>query len=245
MEYVKILPVFDAAVWFGILMFMMGGIDFLRHFPADPFAYVSRRPVWQRVASEVLVFVILSSVVVFTLRPLESSLLMSFVLIGIITTYILGSGKRKFRESVRLSVTALHSLLGACFFGLFAMMLMNKLKVSLNLNMTDNYDILYFAYHQKRPVVYGFFVLLAILYFVIGKLYMRPVYTSFAETYQNHTRVNIKLTSGEMLTGVYLIQHSAKGRIVAGDHIHRSEAAKIYSINKDKIEYIEAVSSEL
>ncbi|QSF46164.1 hypothetical protein [Paenibacillus tianjinensis] len=244
MEYLHFLPVFNAMVWFGILLFVVYGINFYRNYPTAPFVYASRRPSsWHKITLEVLIFVILSSVVVFALHPFDSSLLMSLVLIGIIITYILGSGNRKYRESARLGLMAVHSLLGACFFGLFAMKLMDRLKITLNLNMTDNYDILYFAYHQKRPVVYGFFLLLITLYFVIGKLYMKPVYTSYAEDYQIHPRVNIKLVSGEILPGMYLLQHAGRGDIIAGDHIHRSEAAHIYCINRDQILYIEAAGN--
>ncbi|MNC62963.1 hypothetical protein D3C75_1130460 [compost metagenome] len=72
---------------------------------------------------------------------------------------------------------------------------------------------------------------------------MKPVYTSFAAVYQKHTRVNIKLVSGEMVPGMYLLQHADRGNIIVGDHIHRSEAAQIYSINRDQIVYIEAAGN--
>ncbi|MNI94663.1 hypothetical protein D3C73_1528000 [compost metagenome] len=68
------------------------------------------------------------------------------------------------------------------------MMLMDSLKVVFNLNMTDNFDILYFVYGQERAVVYGFLIVLAILYFVIGKLYMRPVYELYAEAIHGRER---------------------------------------------------------
>ncbi|WP_054939415.1 hypothetical protein [Paenibacillus ihuae] len=149
MEYLHFLPVFNTMVWFGILLFIVYGIDFFRNYPAASFAYASRRPSWHRVTLEVLIFVILSSVV----------------------------------------------------------------------------------------------VLLIALYFVIGKLYMKPVYTSYAADYQIHPRVNIKLVSGEILPGMYLLQHAGRGDIIAGDHIHRSEAAHIYCINRDQILYIEAAGN--
>ncbi|MNE64439.1 hypothetical protein D3C80_1598520 [compost metagenome] len=72
---------------------------------------------------------------------------------------------------------------------------------------------------------------------------MKPVHTSFAAAYQKHTRVNIKLASGEMLPGMYLLQHADRGNIIVGDHIYRSEAAHIYCINRDQILYIEAVGN--
>ncbi|OMF98418.1 hypothetical protein [Paenibacillus sp. FSL R7-0337] len=80
-------------------------------------------------------------------------------------------------------IVLIHVLLGAGFYLLFGMLLMSRLVVTYNLNMTKQFDILFFVYGQDRPVVYGILLIMAVLYFVIGKLLMQPLYSWYRALY--------------------------------------------------------------
>lgn len=176
-----VLPVSSVLAWFGALMLMIYIFDFLWSPPASRLKRNGLRTVVKKITADVLIFLILTSVLVYSLHPQKSLTLLLLVFALSIVTYLLGTGLLKLPFSFRAMGTVGHILICAGFYWLFGMMLMDSLKVVFNLNMTDNFDILYFVYGQERGVVYGVLIVLAVLYFIIGKLYMRPVYELYAE----------------------------------------------------------------
>ncbi|KAI7255340.1 hypothetical protein KC345_g11152 [Hortaea werneckii] len=192
--------------------------------------------------AELLIFAGINGLLVYVLHPMSNPLLISLSAAGLLVTYFLVSGMHKQLLPYRSWILLIHMLLGVAFYLLFGMLLMGKLIVTYNLNMTNQYDILYFVYGQDRAVVYGLLLIMLALYFVIGKLMMRPLYSWYARSTYKASRVNIRLTGGEIISGVYLVRNTDRHSLLASDSLNPLEATKSYKVNRDKVEYIETVS---
>ncbi|OKP89418.1 hypothetical protein A3848_14805 [Paenibacillus sp. P32E] len=191
--YLDVLPVSSVLAWFGGLMLVIYILEFV-WMPANGRLRVNGvRGFVKKITADVLIFLILTSVLVYSLHPQKSPVLLLLVFALSIVSYLCSTGFLKLSFSFRVWGTAVHILLCTGFYWLFGMMLMDSLKVTFNLNMTDNFDILYFVHGQERGVVYGFLAVLAILYFVIGKLYMRPVYALYSEAYEARRQAKVEI----------------------------------------------------
>lgn len=243
MDFFSLLPQMHmnyAIGLFGALLLLLCMMDFVRGNGSQGFLANNRRDIVKKVMMDILLFLLLTGLLVYELHPLTSTWLLYLALAGLVFSYYLNTGLRQYRVSTRLGIALIHILLGLGVYLLFGMMLMNRLKLFFNLNMTDQFDILYFVYGQERAVVYGFLILLVILYFVIGKLYMKPVFLLYSKVNHRPVRVNIKLSGGELLAGLYV--QPSTGRILSVcDHVNPAEATRTYYIKRRSVEYIEVL----
>jgi hypothetical protein len=220
-------------------MLIVYTVDFLRSGSTVRLPATSGRERVKAVMADVLIFMGINGLLLHGLHPLSNPVWISLTAAGLLVTYVLASGMRKQLMPYRSWILLIHALLGAGFYLLFGTMLMGRLIVTYNLNMNDLFDILYFVYGQDRTVVYGLLFLMIILYFVIGKLLMRPLYSWYAVNRYKAFKVNIKLTGGETLSGVYLLRNRDRQSLHASDSLNPLQAAKTYRINRDKVEYVE------
>lgn len=133
--------------------------------------------------ADIMIFAALNGLLMYVLHPMDHLLLISLAAAGLLVTYYLSSKADRKRLPFRPWILLIHVLLGIGFYLLFGMLLMGKLIVTYNLNMTIQFDILYFVYGQDRAVVYVVLLIMTALYFVIGKLLMRPLYSWYAAIY--------------------------------------------------------------
>lgn len=239
LQYLNLLPFSVTVTWFIVLMLIINVVDFLQGGSPLRLPAASMRDRVKAVIADILVFAGMNGLLLYVFHPLKSQLPIALVAAGLLVTYFLTSGMRKQLLAYRPYALLIHVLLGLSFYLLFGMLLMGRLIVTYNLNMSDQFDILYFVYGQDRPVVYGVAVLLVILYFVIGKLLMRPLYSWYAANYYKASRVNIKLVGGETLTGVYILRDKDRRFLAASSSLNPGEGDKLYRISRDRVEYME------
>ncbi|WNS40857.1 hypothetical protein [Paenibacillus sp. MMS20-IR301] len=184
LQYFNLIPFSVTVTWFSVLMLIICVVDFLQgSSSAVRLPAASGRERVKAVVADLLIFAVLNGLLLHVLHPLKNPLWISLAAAGLLVTYYLTSGISRPAPVKRSWIVLIHVLLGAGFYLLFGMLLMSRLIVTYNLNMTDQFDIFYFVYGQDRPVAYGVVLLLIILYFVIGKLLMRPLYNWYAANY--------------------------------------------------------------
>ncbi|MEK4044450.1 hypothetical protein NSU18_12355 [Paenibacillus sp. FSL H8-0048] len=183
MQYFNLIPVSVTLVWFSILLLIVWTVDFVQGGSVEPLQAVSLRERTKSILADILIFAALNGLLMYVLHPMNQLLLISLAAAGLFVTYYLSSKAHRRRLPFRPWILLIHVLLGASFYLLFGMLLMSKLVVTYNLNMTNQFDILFFVYGQDRPVVYGVLLIMAVLYFVIGKLLLRPLYIWYRAVY--------------------------------------------------------------
>jgi hypothetical protein len=72
---------------------------------------------------------------------------------------------------------------------------------------------------------------------------MHPINKITRSFFQTNQRKNIRLSNGELLKNMYVYQSTDSKFIIVGVEEVLSNSIKHYHINKDKIEYIESISS--
>lgn len=197
----------------------MWAVDFLQGGSHIQLQAGSLRERNKAILADILIFAALNGLLMYVLHPMDNLLLISLAAAGLLVTYYLSSKADRKRLPFRSWILLIHVLLGVSFYLLFGMLLMSKLVVTYNLNMTKQFDILFFVYGQDRPVVYGVLLIMAVLYFVIGKLLMRPLYSWCAVNYCLPARMNIKLVGGELLSGVYILRDTDRRFLTASDSL--------------------------
>lgn len=243
MLYLNLVPFSVTVAWFSILMLIVCVVDFLQSGSLVQLPAISGRERIKGIMAELLIFAGINGLLLYVLHPMSNLLLISLTAAGLLVTYFLTSGMHKQRWPNRPVILLTHLLLGVVFYLLFGMQLMGKLIVTYNLNMTNQFDILYFVYGQDRAVVYALLLIVVVLYFVIGKLLMRPFYSWYVLSRYKASKVSIKLTGGEIITGVHLLRDSDRQFLLVSDSLNPLEAVKTYKINREKIEYMEKESS--
>lgn len=240
--YLNLIPFSVTVTWISVLMLIIYVVDFLQsgspaHLPA-----ISRRERAKSILAGLLIFAGINGLLVYMLHPMRNPLFISLSAAGLLVTYFMVSRMHKQLVPFRSWVLLIHLLLGVAFYLLFGMLLMGKLIVTYNLNMTNQYDILYFVYGQDRAVVYGLLLIMLTLYFVIGTMLMQPLYAWYARRRYKASKVNIRLTGGEIISGVYLLRNTDRRSLLASESLNPLEAGKTYKVNRDKVEYIENLS---
>ncbi|WP_340021949.1 hypothetical protein MHI24_23585 [Paenibacillus sp. FSL K6-1096] len=183
MQYFNLIPFSTTLVWFSVLLLIVWAVDFLQGATPVPVHARSLRERTKCILADILIFAALNGLLMYVLHPMGNLLLISLAAAGLLVTYYLSSKTDGKRLRLRPWIVLIHVLLGAGFYLLFGMLLMSKLVVTYNLNMTNQFHILFFAYGQDRPVVYGVLLIMAVLYFVIGKLLMHPLYSWYRVKY--------------------------------------------------------------
>ena len=242
MLYLNLIPLSVTVAWFSVIMLIVCVVDFLQSGPPVQLPAISGRERAKEIMAELLIFAGINGVLLYVLHPVSNPLLISLAAAGLLVTYFLASGMHKQRWASRPLILLIHLLLGAAFYLLFGMLLMGKLIITYNLNMTKPFDILYFVYGQDRAVVYALLLIMIVLYFVIRSMLMRPLYSWYSLSCCKASRVSIKLTGGEVIAGVYLLRNSDRQSVLVSDSLNRLEAVKTYKINRDKVDYIEILS---
>ncbi|ETT65392.1 hypothetical protein C173_20231 [Paenibacillus sp. FSL R7-277] len=243
MQYFNLIPFSTTLFWFSVLLLIVWAVDFLQGDSAVQLPADSRRERTKFILADILIFAGINSLLLYVLHPLSNPLLISLVAAGLLVTYFMTSGMRKRLSPYQPWILLIHVVLGISFYLLFGMLLMSRLIVTYNLNMTNQFDILYFVYGQDREVVYVLLLIMTALYFVIGKLLMRPLYNWYAENYYQASRMNIKLVGGEFLNGVYILRDTDRGFLSASDSLNPGPDARLYRISREKIEYMERAGS--
>ncbi|MEK3713433.1 hypothetical protein [Paenibacillus sp. FSL R7-0333] len=243
MQYFNLIPFSTTLFWFSVLLLIVWAVDFLLGDSAVQLPAGSRRERTKSILADILIFAGINSLLLYVLHPLSNPLLISLVAAGLLVTYFMTSGMRKRLSPYQPWILLIHVVLGISFYLLFGMLLMSRLIVTYNLNMTNQFDILYFVYGQDRAVVYVLLLIMTALYFVIGKLLMRPLYNWYAENYYQASRMNIKLVGGELLNGVYILRDTDRGFLSASDSLNPGPDARLYRISREKIEYMERAGS--
>ncbi|MEK3701694.1 hypothetical protein NYE33_32340 [Paenibacillus sp. FSL R10-2199] len=244
LQYFNLIPFSITLTWFSLLLLIVWTVDFLQGGSPVQLPAGSLRERTKSILADILIFAGINGLLLYVLHLLRNPLLISLAAAGLLVTYCLTSGMRKQSSPYRPWILLIHVLLGISFYLLFGMLLMGKLIVTYNLNMTDQFDILYFVYGQDQAVVYSLLLIMVTLYFVIGKLLMRPLYSWYAANYYQASRMNIKLTGGEVLTGVYMLRDTDRRFVAASDSLNPGPDDKLYRISREKIEYMERDGSE-
>ncbi|WP_339313139.1 hypothetical protein [Paenibacillus sp. FSL M7-0896] len=243
MQYFNLIPFSTTLFWFSVLLLIVWAVDFLQGGSHVQLQAGSLRERTKSILADILIFAGINSLLLYVLHPLSNPLLISLVAAGLLVTYFVACSTHRQHLSYRPWILLIHVLLGISFYLLFGMLLMSRLIVTYNLNMTDQFDILYFVYGQDRAVVYVLLLIMTALYFVIGKLLMRPLYSWYAENYYQVSRMNIKLVGGELLSGVYILRDTDRGFLSASDSLNPGPDARLYRISREKIEYMERAGS--
>ncbi|ETT55686.1 hypothetical protein MKZ07_31325 [Paenibacillus sp. FSL P4-0338] len=183
MQYFNLIPISTTLVWFSVLFLIVWAVDFLQGGSQVQLQAVSLRERTKSILADILIFAALNGLLMYVLHPMDNLLLISLAAAGLLVTYYLSSKADGKRLRFKPWIVLIHVLLGAGFYLLFGMLLMSRLVVTYNLNMTKQFDILFFVYGQDRPVVYGILLIMAVLYFVIGKLLMQPLYSWYRALY--------------------------------------------------------------
>ncbi|WP_339222994.1 hypothetical protein [Paenibacillus sp. FSL H8-0332] len=183
LQYFNPIPISTTLVWFSVLLLIVWIVDFLQAGFLEQLQARSIRERTKSIMADILIFAALNGLLMYVLHPMDHLLLISLAAAGLLVTYYLSSKADRKRLPFRPWILLIHVLLGIGFYLLFGMLLMGKLIITYNLNMTNQFDILFFVYSQNRPVVYGVLLIMAVLYFVIGKLLMQPLYRWYAAIY--------------------------------------------------------------
>lgn len=93
----------------------------------------------------ILIFAALNGLLMYVLHPMNNLLLISLAAAGLLVTYYLSSKADRKRLPFRPWILLIHVLLGVSFYLLFGMLLMSKLIFTYNLNMTNQFDILFLS----------------------------------------------------------------------------------------------------
>ncbi|MFC6652740.1 hypothetical protein [Paenibacillus rhizoplanae] len=243
LQYFNLIPLSTTLVWFSVLLLIVWIVDFLQAGFLEQLQARSIRERTKSIMADILIFAALNGLLMYVLHPMDNLLLISLAAAGLLVTYFMTSDMRKRLSPCRPWILLIHVLLGISFYLLFGMLLMSRLIVTYNLNMTNQFDILYFVYGQDRAVVYAVLLIMLVLYFVIGKLLMRPLYSWFAVNYYQESRVNIKLVGGEQITGMYILRDRDRRYVTASDSLNSGPDARLYRISREKIEYMERTGS--
>lgn len=183
LQYFNFIPISTTLVWFSVLLLIVWIVDFLQAGSLEPLQARSIRERTKSIMADILIFAALNGLLMYVLHPMDHLLLISLAAAGLLVTYYFSSKADRKRLPFRPWIMLIHVLFGIGFYLLFGMLLMGKLIITYNLNMTNQFDILFFVYSQNRPVVYGVLLIMAVLYFVIGKLLMQPLYRWYAAIY--------------------------------------------------------------
>lgn len=243
LQYFNLIPFSTTLLWFSVLLLIVWIVDFLQAGSLEPLQARSIRERIKSIMADILIFAALNGLLMYVLHPMDDLLLISLAAAGLLVTYYFSSKADRKRLRFRPWILLIHVLLGISFYLLFGMLLMSRLIVTYNLNMTNQFDILYFVYGQDRAVVYVVLLIMLVLYFVIGKLLMRPLYSWYRVNYYEASRVNIKLVGGELLSGVYILRDTDRGFLSASDSLNPGPDARLYRISREKIEYMERAGS--
>ena len=242
LQYFNLIPFTITLVWFSILLLIVWAVDFQQGATPAPVHSSTLRERTKSILADILIFAALNGLLMYVLHPMDNLLLISLAAAGLLVTYYLSSKADRKRLRFRPWIVLIHVLLGAGFYLLFGMLLMSKLVVTYNLNMTNQFDILFFVYSQDQPVVYAVLLIMAVLYFVIGKLLMRPLYSWYAVNYYRVSRVNIKLVGGELISGVYLLQDTDRRFLSVSHNLNPGPEDRLYRINRERVEIMERAS---
>lgn len=188
MQYFNLIPISATLVWFSVLFLIVWAVDFLKGATPVKVRARSFRERTKSIVADCLIFAALNGLLMYVLHPMDHLLLISLAAAGLLVTYYLSSKADGKRLRFQSWTVLIHVLLGAGFYLLFGMLLMSKLVVTYNLNMTNQFHILFFVYGQDRPVVYGVMLIMSVLYFVIGKLLMQPLYSWYAVNYYQDSK---------------------------------------------------------
>ncbi|WP_410514010.1 hypothetical protein PaeBR_06215 [Paenibacillus sp. BR2-3] len=264
MEYLKLLPIPSAIGWFGSFMLLIYFIDFFRTTPAARLLESSKTGLLRKISKDIIIYLIVTVLILFFASPSNNSALMIPLFIGIIITTVLGLiyteaknsriqllinkviikvVKTKAFRYYRLTLSLIHTLMIINAYWLFVTMTLSGFKDTLNVDVTNNFDILLYSYEKNKYIIYAFIVLSGIMFFVFQKMYMYPINKIFSEIFNSVSKGRIKLTSGEVLHDLYIFQTSDTKFLLASNDLNISGASKTYHIHRDKIDYIETSSS--
>ncbi|NQX45413.1 hypothetical protein HQN87_08720 [Paenibacillus tritici] len=243
MQYFTLIPFSTTLVWFSVLLLIVWTVDFLQGGASAQLPAYNLRERTKFIMADILIFAGINGLLLYVLHPLSSPLWISLAAAGLLVTYFLACGTRRQHLSYHPWILLIHVLLGISFYLLFGMLLMSRLIVTYNLNMTDQFDILFYVNGQDRGVVYAMLLIMLVLYFVIGKLLMRPLYSWYRAHVYQASRMNIKLVGGELLSGVYILRDTDRGFLSASDSLNPGPDARLYRISREKIEYMERTGS--
>lgn len=145
MQYFNLIPISVTLVWFGILLLIVWIVDFLQAGSLEPLQAGSLRERTKSILADILIFAALNGLLMYVLHPMNHLLLISLAAAGLLVTYYLSSKADRKRLPFRPWILLIHVLLGVSFYLLFGMLLLGKLIVTYNLNMTNQFDILFLS----------------------------------------------------------------------------------------------------
>ncbi|WP_151732845.1 hypothetical protein [Paenibacillus tengchongensis] len=239
MRFLHLLPVTSIVSWLSLLLLALIAAGQLQHAAGRRLSVLSWRMTVQGILASLLMFLLLTLLLLHGLRPWDSPLLLSLNLVLILAAFAAGVWVPGLGSSFRPGWMIIHFVLGAGFFLMFGMMLMNHLLTAFNLNMTDNYDVIFYVFEQERGVAYTLLGLMAVLFFVFGGLYASLVWKLHGDKGQADAAVNIHLMNGETLEGLRLKRIGS--RVLAAetrDEDGRRVAS--YRIPVNKVVYIKS-----
>lgn len=145
MQYFNLIPISTALVWFSVLFLIVWAVDFLQGGSHVQLQSGSLRERTKAILADILIFAALNGLLMYVLHPMNNLLLISLVAAGLLVTYYLSSKADRKRLPFRPWILLIHVLLGVSFYLLFGMLLMSKLIFTYNLNMTNQFDILFLS----------------------------------------------------------------------------------------------------
>lgn len=268
MEYLKFLPIPSLVGWIAAVFLSVRVIEFFVSVPAARLIENSRASLIRKIIGEALIFIMISLMVLCISYPSELNFISTlglFILIlitfGLSTIYNDSrEGHNKYqlkinRVIIKLfgkkayrwyggSLFLIHMILLISFYRLMILGLLEGFQDAYNIKTDNSFEILYFMLFKNIYVVYFSVCLLIILYFMARKMYMHPFKNFLDSIFTDGRRVSIKLTSGEVLKDLYIINTSDTKFLLVSKNPHIQSMSTNYHINKDKIEYIEVHSKE-
>lgn len=264
MEYLKLLPIPNVIGWVGGFMLLIYCIDFFRTTPAARLLESSKTGLLRKITKDILIYLIITVIILFFASPKNDSVLMIPLFLGILITTALATIYTEAKNSrvqifinrmiikavkvkgfryYRLTLSLLHTFMIIMAYLLFIATTLSGFKETINVSDANNFEILFYSNEKNKYLIYAFTILTGIMFFVFQKMYMYPINKVFREIFNSNSKVRVKLTSGEVLHDLYILQSPDTKFLLASTDLNISGASKTYHIHRDKIDYIETSNS--
>ncbi|TLS54143.1 hypothetical protein FE782_02010 [Paenibacillus antri] len=258
LEILKLLPSGKFTIFIVIILFLFWAIDFFRASKIDKELEGSKQRLFRKIFKESIALLLVISIsLAFTPTATIDKLWIMFI--PLVITSILGAHLVHFPTSkfqlrinnkvlkvfkkikiYRYTLAITHTATLCTFYYLFVSSITYELMSLVDASQQNTTFDIYRSLVHTNPIYFYFLLGLICLFYVVLRLYFSFVIPLVKESV-NKTRVNVRLASGAILNGLFILESNNSKHLLLGDSRSTSESKRKYSIAKDKVEYIEFI----
>lgn len=265
MEYLKLLNISGISTLTAIVFIVVIGINFFKLSEPERLFESNQLNILRKIITELIIFLIItvvltSSHTVGDSRPWLMFINLFFMLISLTLGYSYSDFKNsKFQISINrflirifgqksykyfvFFLILIHSTLIIYFYNQSISLLIDFFNTYYKLNHTNSLSLLLEVMQKNKLNLYLYLGFSFIMFLFLRQTYMHPINKITRSFFQTNQRKNIRLSNGEIFKNMYVYQSSDSKFVIVSVEDVLSNSIKHYHINKDKIEYIESISS--